>query len=113
VNNLDNRTVLSDLSGTSFVGWQKITFKPCSTWQQIYCDDKETSCWIDHNWMIGSSDDWWPTFMQYLRRYERNRGITLDMWKLAKWLKETYPRLEDKKPKKFEVKEIKQKEKKW
>ena len=113
VNNLDNRTVLSDLSGTSFVGWQKITFKPCSTWQQIYCDDKETSCWIDHNWMIGSSDDWWPTFIQYLRRYERNRGITLDMWKLAKWLKETYPRLEDKKPKKFEVKEIKQKEKKW
>lgn len=113
VNNLDNRTVLSDLSGTSFVGWQKITFKPCSTWQQIYCDDKETSCWIDHNWMIGSSDDWWPTFIQYLRRYERNRGITLDMWKLAKWLKETYPRLEDKKPRKFEVKEIKQKEKKW
>lgn len=113
VNNLDNRIVLSDLSGTSFVGWQKITFKPCSTWQQIYCDDKETSCWIDHNWMIGSSDDWWPTFIQYLRRYERNRGITLDMWKLAKWLKETYPRLEDKKPKKFEVKEIKQKEKKW
>ena len=113
VNNLDNRTVLSDLSGTSFVGWQKITFKPCSTWQQIYCDDKETSCWIDHNWMIGSSDDWWPTFIQYLRRYERNRGIPLDMWKLAKWLKETYPRLEDKKPKKFEIKEIKQKEKEW
>ena len=113
VNNLDNEMVLSDLSGTSFVWWQKITFKPCSTGKQIYCDDQETSCWIDRNWMIGSSDGGWPTFIQYLQRYERNRGIKLDLWKLAVRLKDKYPRLEDKKEKRFDVKKVEKVEKKW
>ena len=111
VNQLDNKQMLYELSGTRFVDYQVITFKPCSTWEQIYCDWKETSCWIDHQWMIGSSDDGWPHRICRLRRYARQRGQELDFKDLAKWLNANHPELENKK--KFKLEEIEQAEIIW
>ena len=108
VNQLDNRQILNELSGTRFLDWQIISYKPCSTGEQIYCDGKQTSCRIDRSWMIWSYDDGWPTWIQYLRRYERNRWIKLDWRELAKWLNANHPELEDKKtkPQKIDLEKV-------
>ena len=111
VNQLDNKQMLYELSGTRFVDYQVISFKPCSTWEQIYCDWKETSCRIDHQWMIGSSDNGWPTWIQRIRRYAKQRWQEIDFWDLAKWLNANHPELENKK--KFKLEEIEQVEIVW
>ena len=114
VNRLDNQQMLYELSGTRFVDHEIIDFKPCTTWQQIYCNWKGTSCWIDHAGLIGSSDDGWPNWIRWAMRYARKRGQELDFKDLAKRLNANHPELWwEKKKKKFEVKEVKQIEKKW
>lgn len=112
VNMLDNQQMLYELSGTRFVNYQVIDFKPCSTWKQIYCDNKSTSCRIDDVWMIWSSDKWWPTRIQRIERYCKNCWTSLDWWDLAKWLNANHPELEwDKK--KFDITTIEQVETSW
>lgn len=98
VNNLDNKQMLLELSGTRRMNGQVISFKPCSTGEQIWCDGKSTSCWIDRNGMIGSSDKWWPTRVQWLQRYRK--GQSLDRREIAQRLKSNHPELEDRKEKK-------------
>lgn len=112
VNQLDNKQMLLELSWTRFMDGQNISFQSCSTGLQICCDGKPTSCWLDHNWMIGSNDGGWPTWIQWLEWYAKQRWQKLDFKELAKRFHDNHPELEDK-PKKFEVKEIKQKEKEW
>ena len=111
VRQLDNKQMLCELSWTRFVDYQVISFRPCSTWEQIYCDGKETSCWIDHQWMIGSSDKGWPTWIQWITWYARQRWQELDYKDLAKWLNANHPELESKK--KFKISEIEQVETIW
>lgn len=111
VHQLDNKQMLCELSWTRFVDYQVISFRPCSTWEQIYCDGKETSCWIDHQWMIGSSDKGWPTWIQWITWYARQRWQELDYKDLAKWLNANHPELESKK--KFKISEIEQVETSW
>ncbi len=111
VNQLDNKQMLCELSWTRFIDYQVIDFKPCSTGEQIYCDGKQTSCWIDHQWMIGSSDKGWPTWIQWIRWYARQRVQEIDFSDLAKWLNANHPELESKK--KFKIEDIQQVETVW
>ena len=90
---LNSRQMLEELSWTWWLGWDVITFKRNSNWtEQIYCNGKSTGCWIDNRDMIGSSDKWWPTWIQWLKRY-----WVVNWWDLAKELKKKHPELEEKK----------------
>lgn len=110
VNQLDNKQMLLELSGTRWLDWEVIEFKKNGNWtEQIWCNGKSTWCRLDKNWMIGSSDKGWPTFVQRANRYKK-----IDWSEFAKRLNANHPELEwEKKKKKFEVKEVKQVEKKW
>ena len=98
VNNLDNKTMLRELSWTRWVDWEIIDFARNSDGTlQIKINGVPRSCWIDKNWMIGSSDHWWPTWIQRLEYYKK-RKLTKDEWRdLSQWLKSNHPELEDKK----------------
>ena len=113
VNQLDSKQMLQELSWTRWVSWETIDFKRNWDWtEQIRVNWKSTSCWIDKNWMIGSYDKGWPTYLQRMEYY-LNRKFTTSEWSdFSKRLNANHPELEDK-PKKFEIKEIKQVEKKW
>lgn len=109
VNQLDNKQMLLELSGTRWLDWEVIEFKKNGNWtEQIWCNGKSTWCRLDKNWMIGSSDKGWPTFLQRMNRYKK-----IDWSEFAKRLNANHPELEWEKKKKFEVKEVKQVEKKW
>ena len=113
VNALDNQQMLYELSGTRFVNYQVIDFRPCSTGDQIYCDGKSTSCRLDKARMIWSSDKWWPTRIQRIEWYCRNSWTTLDRWDLAKRLNANHPELEWERKKKFDITAIEQVEHVW
>ena len=90
---LNSREMLLELSWTWWLNGDVISFKRNSNWtEQIYCNGKSTWCWIDTNDLIGSSDKWWPTWIQWLKRY----GL-VDRKELAKEIKRTHPELEEKK----------------
>ena len=96
---LNSRQMLEELSWTWWLGWDVITFKRNSNWtEQIYCNGKSTGCWIDNRDMIGSSDKWWPTWIQWLKRY-----WVVNWWDLAKELKKKHPELEEKKVEKLDT----------
>lgn len=90
---LDSRTMLEEFSWTGRVNGDRITFKK-NSWgtEQIYVNGKSTWCWIDRNWLIGSSDKWWPTRIQWLKWY-----WLVDWKELAKDLKKNHPELEQRK----------------
>lgn len=113
VNQLDNKQMLLELSWTRWVDGEVIDFK--RNWdgtEQIYCNGKSTSCWLDKNWMIWSSEKGWPTWVQWLEWYKKRKLNTSEWSEISKQLKASHPELEDK-PKKFEVKELQKVEKKW
>lgn len=90
---LNSREMLLELSWTWWLNGDVISLKRNSNWtEQIYCNGKSTWCWIDTNDLIGSSDKWWPTWIQWLKRY----GL-VDRKELAKEIKRTHPELEEKK----------------
>ena len=96
---LNSRQMLEELSWTWWLGWDVITFKRNSNWtEQIYCNGKSTGCWIDNRDLIGSSDKWWPTWIQWLKRY-----WVVNWWDLAKELKKKHPELEEKKVEKLDT----------
>lgn len=107
VNSLDNETMLRELSGTRWVDWEIIDFKPNANWtKQIRVNGKGTSCRIDHNWMIGSSDDGWPSYVQWLWYYKK-RKFTRDEWgEFSKWINANHPELEEKKVEKIDVRQL-------
>lgn len=96
---LNSRQMLEELSWTWWLGWDVITFKRNSNWtEQIYCNGKSTGCWIDNRDMIGSSDKWWPTWIQWLKRY-----WVVNWWELAREIKKKHPELEEKKVEKLDT----------
>lgn len=115
INKLDNRMMLLELSWTKRVNWEIIGFKRNSDWtEQITINWQPRSCWIDKNWLIGSYDDGWPWWINWLQYYLK-RKLTKSEWTdLLKVINANHPELEwEKKKKKFEIKEVKQVEKKW
>ncbi len=99
---LDNKTMLEEFSWTGRVNWDRITFKKNTAWtEQIYVNNKSTGCWIDKNWLIGSSDKWWPTWIQWLKWY----GV-VDWKELAKDLKKNHPELEERKVVKLDLEKV-------
>ena len=96
---LDSKMMLEEFSWTWWVGWDRITFKRNTNWtEQIYVNNKSTWCWIDRNWLIGSSDKWWPTWIQRLKWY----GL-VDWKELASELKRRHPELEEKRVVKLDL----------
>lgn len=115
VNRLDNRMMLLELSWTKRVNWEIIGFKRNSDWtEQITINWQPRSCWIDKNGLIGSYDDGGPSRVNWLEYYLK-RKLTKSEWiDLLKIINANHPELEwEKKKKKFEIKEVKQVEKKW
>ena len=65
------REMLQQLSGTRMIWWDDISFRKNSNWtEQILCNWKSTSCWIDWKGMIWSTDWWWPTWVNRARRHQ-------------------------------------------
>ena len=100
VNQLDTKDMLLLLSGSRRVWWDVITFRKYGNWEQIICNGKETGCWLDRNWLIGSWDHGWPTWIQRIERYGK-----IDWGELAKRLNANHPELEGKKKEKVKVEE--------
>lgn len=107
--NLNAKDMLEYLSWSSLVWWDNITFH--SNWNneyQIYCNWKSTSCRIDANWYIGSSDWWGPTWIRRLAWY-----WPINRKEVYKIVEKTHPELIEKyakKPQKKEIKEEKREE---
>lgn len=100
VNQLNNRQMLYELSWTRWVDGEIIDFKRNSDWtEQIRVNGKSTSCWIDKQWMIGSYDKGWPTFLQWLEYYLKRKFTTSEWHELANRLNANHPELEEKKEK--------------
>ncbi len=80
---LDNKTVLERLSGTSMVNGEVITFRKRSTGgEYIYVNGKPADAWLDEQGKIGSGKKGGPTFIQWLEYYGHSKGT------IAKWTKE-------------------------
>ena len=112
VNQLDNREMLRLLSGTKRVNGEIIEFKSNGNGtEQIKINWESRSSWIDKDGMIGSYDNGGPCWIQWVEWYLK-RKLTKSEWhELSKEIDKWYPQLAEKK--KFEVKEVKQIEKKW
>lgn len=99
---LDSKMMLEEFSWSSWLSWDRITFKRNSNWtEQIYVNGKSTWCWIDKNGLIWSWDKWWPTRIQWLKRY-----WLVDRKELARELKNKHPELEEKKVVKLSTKDF-------
>lgn len=103
VNNLDNKMMLLELSGTKRVNYEIIGFKSNGDWtEQITINWVPRSCWIDKKWLIGSYDNGWPWWVSWLKYYLK-RDLTKSEWTdLLKVVIANHPELEEKK----EVKRI-------
>jgi len=113
VNRLDNRQMLRELSGTRWVDWEIIGFKRNWDWtEQITINWTPRSCWIDEYWMIGSYDNGWPSYIQWLQYYKKRKFTTSEWHEFSNRLNANHPELEEKK-KKFDVKSLKKKETSW
>ena len=97
VNQLSNKQMLYELSWTKRVKWEIIGFKRNANWtEQITINWQPISCWIDHQWMIGSSDKWWPTWIQRIEWYLWRKLTTSEYHELAQWLDTNHPELKEK-----------------
>lgn len=98
VNAMDSKTMLSAISGSDMVSGDIITFKRnAGNTEQIFCNGRSTSCWIDSNGKIGSYEHGWPHWTNWVAWYGRTS------WKeLYHWIIDHYPEMkpEQKKEKK-------------
>lgn len=84
---MDTKTVLLQISWTSMVCNEEISFKKNSNWtEQIYVNWKSTWSWLDKNWKIGSTDNGWPNWTNRVFWYGR-----VDGKELYQWIKKEYP----------------------
>lgn len=98
-NQLNTRSMLEELSWTGWVSWDIITFKRNSNGtEQIYCNGKSTSCWIDDKDTIWSNDKGWPYWTDWLEWY-----WVVDWKELARYLKDKHPEIEEKKVEKIDT----------
>ena len=106
VSRLDNRQMLLELSGTRWMNGEVISFKRNSdSTDQIRVNGKSTSCWMDKNWMIGSYDKWWPTWVQRIEYYLNRKFSKSERGELAKWIDTNHPELKEKKKEKLNTEE--------
>ena len=117
VNRLDNKEMLYELSWTRWVNGEIIDFKRNSDWtEQITINWVPKSCRIDKDWMIGSYDWGWPSWVQRIEWYLK-RKLTKSEWnEISKIVNAKYPELDEKKQyKKIDLNQLKNrvKTKKW
>lgn len=80
---LDNKTLLTRLSGSILVNGEQITFRSRSSGgEYIDINGKGADCWLDPQGMIGSGKGACPTYIQWLEYYGWSKGD------IAKWIKE-------------------------
>lgn len=97
VNQLDSKQMLLEMSWTRWVNGETIDFKKNSDWtEQIRVNGKSRSCRIDRNWMIGSYDGGWPTWIQRIERYFKRKLDKSERYDLSKRINANHPELEDK-----------------
>ena len=102
VNQLDTKEMLINLSWSKRVNGEIITFRKYSNWEQIICNWKETWCRLDRNWMIGSGDHGWPSWIQRVEWYLRRKLSKSEWHELSKLIEWWYPQIAEKKEKKIE-----------
>lgn len=89
VKNMDTKTMLSEISGSSWVSGETIEFsKNHNGTEQIVVNGKSTGAWIDKNWKIGSSAGGWPNRTNWVFWY----GIC-DGKEMARWINEKHPEM--------------------
>lgn len=75
-------TLLKKLSGTEAVGMERIDFRRTQGGNyNIIINGKSTSCWIDSNGKIGSSDRGGPTVWQWVNWYHKDHKTTYNLIK--------------------------------
>ena len=80
--NLNCELALDKLSGTEYVGGERYTFRENSSGtKNIVVDGKMSSCWIDLEGRIGSSDDGGPTIAQWLNWFHKDYSRTVEIIK--------------------------------
>lgn len=89
--NLDCIEGLRRLSGSGYVSGEKFTFQPVRQTgkHNILVDGKGTSCWVDTEGRIGSSDNGGPTLYNWIRWYGHSPG------ECVRIIKEIFPGIED------------------
>jgi hypothetical protein len=79
---LDCEQALARLSGSVHVNGEHFSFKRTAAGNlNIYVNDKGTSCWIDKEGRIGSSDKGGPTVFQWINWYQRDARKSVDILK--------------------------------
>lgn len=88
VGQIDCAEALERISGHEFVNREVFTLRnnPNGT-KNILVDGKSTSCWIDKNGRIGSSDKGGPTIAQWLNWYKKDYSSVIRL------LREVFPEL--------------------
>lgn len=91
VYNLDCMDALTRLSGTGYVSGEQFTFQPVRKTgkHNILVNGKGTSCWVDRDGRIGSSDRGGPTIYNWLHWYGHSPR------ECVRIIKETYPQIEE------------------
>jgi len=84
---INSQVMLELMSWTKWVSGETIAVEN----NQIYVNGRSTSSWIDENGMIGSHDNWWPTWVQWITWYGR-----VDRKELYDWLISKFPELKSK-----------------
>lgn len=84
---INSQVMLELMSWTKWVSGETIEVEN----NQIYVNGRSTSSWIDENGMIGSHDNWWPTWVQWITWYGR-----VDWKELYDWLIDKFPELKTK-----------------
>lgn len=73
VTNINCEYALEKLSGTDYVSGEIYEFRENSSGtKNIYVNGKSSSCWIDQNGLIGSSDSGGPTIAQWLNWFHKD-----------------------------------------
>jgi hypothetical protein len=85
---LDCGDALERLSGSWLIGGEQITFRKCRNGNRnIVCDGKQTSCFVDSQGRIGSSDNGGPSIVRWARWFGHSYAD------IARGLKEYFPHL--------------------
>jgi hypothetical protein len=78
ISRINNRTVLTKLSGSDIVNGENLTFSPRSTGgEYILVDGKSCDAWIDEDGLIGSGKGGGPTWIQWVSYYGKSKSDIL------------------------------------
>jgi len=87
---IDCQEALQRLSGGSAVNGEVFSFSRTTNGNMnIIVNNKKTSCWIDQNKRIGSTDKGGPTIWQWINWYQRDHKRTYEI------IKQTFPEVFD------------------